>query len=313
MFKSLTSAVAIALALSVGSAFAADIPSHQPPPAYIPPPPLMTWTGFYIGVNAGYTFGRSKSVYTSVGPIFATPGWPHGGAVDTIPYLTALSAVTSGNGPVNSSGFIGGGQIGYNWQIGNKFVLGTEADIQGVAGSGNSATVVGAAPVPVDVNGNASNYVGFVTARKSLDYLGTVRGRFGFLFTPSLLVYGTGGLAYGGVNASSSVFAANTFYCCVHLPPVFGASAYSNTRVGWTVGGGLEYLFWQKWSAKVEYLYYDLGSVTSGFFVPETDTVTGFNAAYVGQSRARFNGHVVRAGLNYHFNWGAPDPVVAKF
>ena len=113
-------------------------------------------------------------------------------------------------------------------------------------------------------------------------------------------------------QTSTSVFNANTVLCCSHLPPVFGASAFSDTRVGWTAGAGLEWMFMPNWSAKVEYLYYDLGTVNSAFFIPAVDNVTGFQAFFAGQSRARFNGNIVRAGVNYHFNWGAA-PIVAKY
>jgi outer membrane immunogenic protein len=88
--------------------------------------------------------------------------------------------------------------------------------------------------------------------------------------------------------------------------------SFSDTRVGWTVGGGLEWLFLPNWSAKVEYLYYDLGSVSTNFLLPQHDNASGNNALSVGQTTTRFDGHIVRAGVNYHFNWGAA-PVVAKY
>ena len=157
--------------------------------------------------------------------------------------------------------------------------------------------------------------------RGSLDYVGTVRGRLGWLFTPTLLLYGTGGLAYGGVTLNTATQVSNTaFYISNwNVSPGFGGVNYSNTQVGWTAGGGLEWMFWPNWSAKVEYLYYDLGSVTQSFALPITTTYTyegnQYNdaALFGGQVRARLNGNIVRAGLNYHFNWGAPAPVVAKY
>ncbi|PWB82664.1 MAG: porin family protein [Methylocystaceae bacterium] len=310
MKKSLLAATAVAL--FAGSAFAADLPSRKEPVLLPPPPPPPLWTGFYLGLNAGYTFSDSNSVNTVVTPTGASAGWPHGAGVDTIPHLSALSAATSGRAPINSDGFIGGGQIGYNYQFGNSFVAGIEADIQGIAGSRRSANAWSVAAVgPTD----PSNYIGSSAASKSLDYLGTVRGRLGFLFTPTLLVYGTGGLAYGGVSTSSSIFASNDVYSpSNHLPPVFGGSAFSDTRVGWTAGGGLEWLFLPNWSAKVEYLYYDLGSVTTNFAFPQVDNSSGLSASFGGQSTTRFNGHIVRAGVNYHFNlFSAPAPVVAKY
>ena len=141
-----------------------------------------------------------------------------------------------------------------------------------------------------------------------------MRGRLGWLFTPTLLVYGTGGLAYGGVNTSFSIaqFTSN-----VLLRPGFGAGSFADTRVGWTAGGGIEWMFWPNWSAKVEYLYYDLGTVSySGLVAPllQGGAAGAPNPLFANfyQTRARFDGNIVRAGVNYHFNWGAP-PVVAKY
>jgi outer membrane immunogenic protein len=100
-------------------------------------------------------------------------------------------------------------------------------------------------------------------ASKSMDYFGTVRGRIGFLATPTLLVYGTGGLAYGGIHSSTLIGQAITGAPAV--PNIYSAfGSVSNTRVGWTAGGGVEWLFLPNWSIKLEYLYYDLGSVTYG-------------------------------------------------
>ncbi len=107
-------------------------------------------------------------------------------------------------------------------------------------------------------------------------------------------------------------------HCRKTLGGSFGAVNFSNTQVGWTAGGGLEWMFMPNWSAKVEYLYYDLGSVTQNFALASVDPGVVFgtpasNALFGGQVRARINGNIVRAGVNYHFNWGAPAPVVAKY
>jgi outer membrane immunogenic protein len=322
MKKSLFSAATIALALTAGSAFAADLPSYKAPPVYIPPPPM--WTGFYIGLNAGGTFGGSNSVTSTAFPAIPNPAattvYTVNGATGPLgtnllsSSVAALSATGVSPGSSNG-GFIGGGQIGYNWQFMNSFVAGVEADIQGVASGRSTVNGFGAATDPsVPFGPVFSPFVTFQQVHKSLDYLGTVRGRLGYLVTPSLLAYATGGLAYGGVNLSASYFTANL---CPGVPipapastllgPGFGTPSFSDTRVGWTFGGGGEWLFAPKWSAKVEYLYYNLGSVTT-----PTTIVAGFTNggtlswAYAANARTRFNGHIVRAGLNYHFNWGQP-------
>jgi outer membrane immunogenic protein len=307
----LASAGAMALA---GTAFAAE-PAPTPPPVYVPPPPM--WTGFYIGANAGYEWAASRSVQTTTVPAFAAPTWATERALS--------SALATGTAFVNPNGFIGGGQIGYNYQfanswfanswLANNLVVGIEADFQGIAGSNRSGSFSGSG-VPVGFPAETIN--SFVISTKKLDYLGTVRGRVGFLLMPTLLVYGTGGLAYGDTNPSTSIFQANLPFA----PQFASFGSLSNTRVGWTAGGGFEWMFLPNWSAKVEYLYYDLGTVTYGLgplafsHIDRSLTISGggplqFSSASF--SSTRFNGNVVRAGINYHFNWFGPAPVVAKY
>ncbi|MGH6801633.1 MAG: outer membrane protein, partial [Methylocella sp.] len=241
----LASAGAMAL---TGAAFAADLPSRAPPPVYLPPPPVFTWTGLYVGLNAGYEWAASRSVNTTAVPVFAAPTFET--------ELALSSALATGTAHVNPNGFIGGGQIGYNLQWANNFVVGIEADIQGIAGTNRTGSFSG--------SGNptafpAETIVSTVQSNKRINYLGTVRGRVGFLMTPTLLIYGDGGLAYGGVEAATGIGQTNL--------PFGGFGSFgniSNSRVGWTAGGGLEWLFAPNWSAKVEYLYYDLGRVTYG-------------------------------------------------
>jgi outer membrane immunogenic protein len=323
MIKILSSAAAIALTLSIGPALAADLPSRKgPPPIYVPPPPPPMWTGFYLGLNAGGTFGGSDSVTTSGGPLGLING-PWG---PCFPYYTnvnnAFGLAANSVNPVSNGGFIGGGQVGYNYQFNNAFVVGLEADIQGIAGSSGSSSVSGFSAINTYPYALPNNVASTATASKSLNYLGTVRGRIGYLINPTLLVYGTGGLAYGGANLNTSFFASDTGGI---FQPAVGGSSYSNTLVGWTAGGGLEWMFMPNWSAKLEYLYYDLGTVTT----PGSMSAVSYNSYYDGyknqpatafgaiaqQTSAHFNGHIVRAGVNYHFNWwgGEPAPILAKY
>lgn len=281
-----------AIALTGSAAFAADLPSRAPPPVYLPPPPM--WTGLYVGVNAGYEWAASSNVNTTTVPDFAAPTFGT--------ELALSSALASGSVPLNQNGFIGGGQVGYNLQFGNNFVAGIEADIQGIAGTHGTGSFSGSG---VPFTGETLDST--VQSNKRINYLGTVRGRLGFTILPTLLVYGTGGLAYGGIDAATGIGQVNS--------PFGGFGSFgsiSNSRVGWTAGGGLEWLFAPNWSAKVEYLYYDLGSVTYGLS-PLTLTTPGGVAVYSSApfSSTRFNGNIVRAGLNYHFNF--PAPVVAKY
>jgi outer membrane immunogenic protein len=313
MRKTGFTAGALALALSAGSAFAADLPSTKAPPYFPPPPPPPMWTGFYVGLNAGGTWSESHSVSVSSFPGFCDVT-RNGCGVFVPSYGAAMATAASFIAPSSSGGgFIGGGQVGYNYQFANNFVAGIEADIQGVASSGNNSNILTGA-----LGGSIFPAPGFplssiAAVGRSIDYLGTVRGRLGYLVTPTLLAYGTGGLAYGGVH--SSVDIVQSFFTDPSVTAAFGNGVFSDTRVGWTAGGGLEWMFWPNWSGKVEYLYYDLGNVTYAVsplisLSNATGTVTGSAIPHV---QTRFNGHIVRAGLNYHFNWSAPAPVVAKY
>jgi len=203
-------------------------------------------------------------------------------------------------------------------QFYSHFLAGIEADFQGVASGSGGGQALGLATNPL--------FVGFVNpvfatathAQMGLDYLGTVRGRLGYLATPSLLVYASGGFAYGGATLSAQQF---TFDGSGLINPGFGGTSYSNTRFGWTVGAGVEWMFAPNWSVKAEYLYYDLGGANTTFgpvvgtnialFTPTP--VGGPIWAYATSVSSRFDGHIVRAGVNYHFNFGAASPIVAKF
>lgn len=294
---------ATSLALLAGTALAADLPSRKAPVLPPPPPPPM-WTGFYAGLNAGGVWGNNAALNAQTWNVYPTP--------DVSDYLSAAllsgSANTSGN-----AGFIGGGQIGYNWQFGNVggrgfgsgFVTGIEADIQGIASSGGNRTraLAGAASTGWD-NYTISSYQ---TGTSNLQYLGTVRGRLGLLAVPTLMVYGTGGLAYGGVSANIQNLQAAYNNGGLAFP-VLGTGSFANTMVGWTAGGGAEWMFLPNWSAKVEYLYYDLGRANGSV----VNTTNGPGIKSITNYSGRVTGNIVRAGVNYHFNWGAA-PVVAKY
>jgi outer membrane immunogenic protein len=309
MTRKTASIAALALVLSAGLASAADLPSRKGPPMLPPPPPPPLWTGFYAGLNAGGTWSNSNSFDVASFPGSCTS---NGGGCTIQPNFGVTSALLATFvAPVGSNGgFIGGGQIGYNWQFYNNFVAGIEADIQGIASSHSATSLAGIGINPVFGAGVPIAQVASVS--RSLDYIGTVRGRLGWLFTPTLLVYGTGGLAYGGVNTNASIM--QQVLNVGDIPnPYFGGGAFSDTRVGWTAGGGLEWMFMPNWSAKVEYFYYDLGNVTYALSplvnIPANGTI--FSSAF-SQAQTRFNGNIVRAGLNYHFHWGSA-PVVAKY
>jgi outer membrane immunogenic protein len=302
MNKSIISAAAIAVALSAGSALAADLPSLKAPPVIAPPPPPL-WTGFYFGANLGGIFGASSGVSTSASPIFNDTT---GAALGAPSYFgTASAASIASNASLSNAGVIGGGQIGYNWQFNNSFLAGLEADIQGATLSSN-ASASGAATEPstgslVSTTSNLS---------KTLNYLGTVRGRLGFLVTPTLLVFGSGGLAYGGVTFTNGVFQTSSN---ANFPFSAVSANYSDARIGWAAGGGVEWLFSPNWSAKVEYLYYDLGTASAANALSAAIPAGNLLYGSFYQTSTHFNGQAVRAGLNYHFQWFSPATVVAKY
>ena len=283
MKTSLLSVAAIGLAISTGSSLAADLPSRKeaPPPIYTAPAPVATWTGFYVGVNVGGGWS-SNSSNDSYLP-YADTTYPIGSTPfrSGTPNLFFLPG--GGTTASNTGGVVGGGQIGYNYQF-NSFVIGAETDFQGTGiTGGNQGNYAGLYESPYRgsttgvltplVTGNGGNL--------GLPWFGTVRGRVGYLVMPTLLIYGTGGFAYGGVDAFQR----------------------SNTSTGWTAGGGLEWLFAPHWSAKIEYLYVDLAS-------------SGIYGAYTGWELGN-NRHpelnVVRLGVNYLFNFAPSAPVVAKY
>jgi outer membrane immunogenic protein len=192
-----------------------------------------------------------------------------------------LFFVPNGNSLGTAAGVVGGAQVGYNYQFG-QFVLGVETDFQGSSiRGGNNDTSQSLILSPFRRGSEFLAPLGALTgANTSLEWFGTVRGRVGYLILPTLLVYGTGGFAYGQVDA-------------------FGLS---NTATGWTAGGGIEWMFAPNWSAKAEYLYVNLSN-------NNWNNGGGFN--FGNAYNPQFN--IVRAGVNYHFNWGAPAPVVAKY
>ncbi len=264
---------AAAVALSTAAA-AADLPLRSAPPPFVPPPPVFTWTGFYIGATAGYAFNTEHN-YATVGNNAATAAMEASGARP--PFLRT-----------STDGFTGGGEIGYNYQFGGGFfggpggvVVGVEADAQYVDGSSHAAFV----------NPNPTVF------QSQTNFVGTVRGRLGYGFD-RFLVYGTGGFAYGDVRDQEDfINGAGT--------DLFTGSR-SALQTGYAYGGGVEYAipttsflnFFHSSAVtvKAEYLHYDLGRNT--FLIP------GINPATLGQSytaSVRDSGDIVRAGLNFKF------------
>jgi len=264
--KRISTLVAAAASLLATSAFAADLAPRMYSKAPAPMVAVYDWTGFYVGGNIGYSWGRS-------------------GDTSTLTNAAGTVLMTS-VGSSNLDGVVGGGQIGYNWQTQN-WVWGLEADIQGTDEKGSRGFTYQAAPV-VGANFFIPPAVPFALSQK-IDWFGTVRGRAGVLVSPTVLLYATGGLAYGAVNTSAPVGTA--------VPSAF---SNSTTNVGWTVGVGVEGVISGNWTAKLEYLYVDLGTVSSSFTLPSTNVIS---------YSSHITDNVLRVGVNYKFG----GPVVARY
>ncbi len=220
-------------ALSIVSASASDLPSRKAPAYFVEQVPIFTWTGFYVGLNAGAAIradqtANNASYYTG----FGNPSYGY----------DASSANVA---------FIGGGQLGYNWQTG-PLVFGVETDFDYRSGFGQGG------------------------------FLGTARGRLGYAFSNAWMLYATGGLAYG------NTFNDNSY--------MFNSS--NSMRIGYALGGGVEYAVNRNWSIKGEYLFTDLGRS---------------NLSVYGLAPPRSQSHLVRLGVNYRFNSDGPSAVVARY
>jgi len=272
--------VALAVAGAV-SAQAADLPTRKdaPAPVFVPPP--FTWTGLYAGAIAGGVWSNGGNASTTV---FAN-GLPIG-TISGVP-ATLADVFPGSNFGSSQSGFIGGGQAGYNYQWGS-WVFGVETDFDGTTLS-RSRSVIG--PTFVEPFFGLND---FLTANGSvkLDWLGSTRGRVGYAWD-RLLIYGTGGVAYGGASSHLDVFDAVDGFG-------FSSNGGSSTRTGWTAGGGVEYAFTNNWIIGAEYLYYNLGSRHLNI-VPNVAASDFFGAAVFSQTKIDFTGSSVRARLSYKF------------
>jgi outer membrane immunogenic protein len=246
----------ISLAIVAQPTIAADLPTKAPGYAAPAAAPMFNWSGFYVGANAGYAWGRATAtdLPASNGVCWAQCGFQWGPDVD---------------------GFTGGLQAGWNVQTQN-WVLGIEGDV-GYLGLKGIAPDPNAAPALVETRGG---------------WFATLRGRAGVLFSPTFLVYGTGGAIYA--DTRTNVF---------RIPTINTSSA---DAWGWTAGAGVEAILSHAWTWKLEYLYYDLGNERVSGPIGATGIIQFFDI--------KQTGHIVRLGLNYRFATGkVPGPVVTKY
>lgn len=267
---------AATLALISSTAGAADLPSREAPPAPAPyvAPMVFTWTGFYAGVNAGWTRQENR---------LSIDGFSGFDAIFGAGTDAALTAGFPARVSNSRDGFIGGVQAGYNRQF-DMFVVGVEADLSFLGSNRSSVSVVGPS---VAVGNFAANSM-TINGSSHTEWLGTARLRAGVAID-RLLIYGTGGLAFGAPNHRLSVIQGGV---------VTHSGSDDEMKIGWTLGGGGEYAFTDNLTMKAEYLYYDLddSSVTARYVgaVPRLVDTT---------LRGSFDnrGHIARLGLNYKF------------
>lgn len=238
-----------------------------------PPAAVYSWTGFYAGVNAGYSWGNGDYSYSE--PAFGGFGLP-----------------TTFAGSQSLNGGLGGFHGGYNYQNGS-WLVGAETDFDWTGENGSDsfnrnysfttfATGAEGATIATTTTGSLSAVV-----NAKIEWFGTLRGRFGWLITPTTLLYGTGGLAYGRVNVSGTMTDTGCTPACTWS---FGAG---QTQTGYAVGAGVEGQIPNVARAiwRVEYLYIDLGTVRGSGFDHD------FGGTFVYSQRATDN--ILRAGVSF--------------
>ena len=240
------SSIILACLMTAGAERAAAADLGGLPPARIAEPeevytPALRWTGLYLGANAGYSFGRDGTRETSAIP-YNGMNFEHFGS--------------------HAQGFTGGGQVGYNYQTG-RVVLGIEADF-------NYANLTRSATSPS----------GAVTAGGTGGFVGSVRPRLGLAWGQWLL-YGTGGVAFGTADSTTTGNTGNTF-----------TASNSDWRVGWVAGMGVEYAFNRNWSVRTELLHTNLGATTVSGVALDGNAYSW---------RDHITENAVRFGVNYRF------------
>lgn len=256
MRRSLLVTNVLAVLMAGGAAQAADLSTKMVTKAPVAAP-VFSWTGFYIGAQAGYGWGQNdfSNSYDPLNP-------------------TTMSAADA---EFSTDGWMLGGQIGYNYQI-NNIVLGVEADAAWSDITGSGSYYNGIAPSCIQSNDPCTS---------KIDALGTITGRLGVALD-RVLLYAKGGAAWATTSHTAG-------YTDLANPGFNYHASTDSTRWGWTVGAGVEWAFFNNWSAKVEYNYIDLGSSDATFaFVP--NTYINPYVATVDQTLS-----VVKAGINYRF------------
>jgi outer membrane immunogenic protein len=277
MRKLLLAGVTLAALGVAGSATAADLPVeavYKGGPLIVP---VYDWTGFYAGISGGYSRGNASNSYA----------------------ITGFAPVA---GSTRMDGGVFGGQAGFNWQATRNFVVGLEADLQGTWQNGTdnppavSTTTCAIVGILCTINTDV------VGVDQKLRWFGTARGRLGFLPWDHVMLFVTGGAAFGEIESNTTVINTSTqtfFGTPLATTTTVSSGTTINMRGGWTAGGGSEWVLSGPWTAKLEYLFVDLGTVTN--------TYVGGGAIPTVVASSHVKDNIIRIGINYRL-WG---PVTA--
>lgn len=258
-------AAAVACLGSAGAAGAADMPTKAPMIAPMVAPGY-NWTGFYVGGHAGFASTASDSSNADLsfgGVVFYAP--------PSLPFDTG------------DSGFLGGAQVGYNWQLNRRWLVGIEADISGAKVNGSQTYN----PTPAGPGG-AAIPPSFAIMSRDVNWLASLRGRLGLTWD-RWLVYATGGVAWSHADYFGQDSRGGGAFT--------DTASFSKTSTGWVAGGGLEYDLTPSWTIRGEYLYYD----TAGVSATATQVPPGGGGSVANFNWDRTKLHVVRLGVNYRF------------
>jgi outer membrane immunogenic protein len=260
------------IAIIAGAAFcgvpalAADMAVKAPPPPP-PPAPVYSWTGFYVGGDVGALWTKANGVW------------------DPLPDVIDFGEFEI-FGDLNKTAFVGGLHAGYNWQFAPTWVVGIEGDWSWPDDAKTS------------FNQPWDNFITGIrpSTQTSMsiapDWLATVRGRIGYLVTPSALLYFTGGGAWADVNYTASAMNEPA-------PTYVASTSFSKTVSGYVLGGGLEWVLWSHWSVRAEYLFYHLNTNTGVVTFDSTGNFPPFFAS--GFSWSNLDIQTARVGASYKF------------
>jgi|SoiMethySBSTD1v2_1073268.scaffolds.fasta_scaffold59522_3 outer membrane immunogenic protein len=296
MFKRLVLALALFGVAALGLAASASADGYERRSA--PAACCFSWTGLYGGLNLGYAWGsNSDAAFTGDAATTAGAGNFILNGIFKGPSAISDFRPASYSQSLDTKGVGGGAQLGYNWQFASRWVLSLETDIQ-------LSRVKGDATTSNDLILLPSLYT--LRSEQELNWFGTVRQRFGFLASERLLVFGTGGLAYGQTKVSSNIANSSpltgvtipggtSYHDCLAGTVCFAGSK-SAFSTGWTAGGGFEWAWSTGASLKVEYLHVDLGEQVIVLVPVSPTNGTAFMTA-------RFDNtfEIVRAGINMKF------------